>query len=103
MKQIDNFITGKFWSNCLVEAVKAKLRNKNVKVYFCKPRITENGNFQMAHFMWEDDVASYDFSDDERDGLPWYRCFWFKGAIRKFDRTFARRYSEYRNGRRKAW
>ena len=95
------FITEQFRSHCLVEAVKAKLRDKNVKIYFCKPRITENGHFQMAHFMWTDGKEDYDFSDDNGGGLPWYKCFWFKGAIRKFDHGFARRYSECRNGRRK--
>jgi len=48
--------------------------------------------------MWTDGKADYDFSDNEADGLPWYKCFWFKGAIRKFDLGFATRYSAYRNG-----
>lgn len=93
----DKFITEQYRSNCLMEALKAKLRNRNVKIYFCKPRITENGNFQMMHFMWSDGVADYDFSDNEEDGLPWYKCFWFTGAIRQFELGFAKKYSEYRN------
>lgn len=93
------FVTGEFSSNCFIEAVKAKLQDKNVKIYFCKPRITENGNFQMAHFMWTNGKADYDFSDDERDELPWYKCFYFRGAIREFECGFAKRYSIYRNGR----
>ena len=91
------FITDQYYSNCFVEALKAKSHNPNVQIFFCKPRITENGHFQMMHFMWSDEKADYDFSDNEEDGLPWYRCFWFKGAIRQFEVGFAKRYSEYRN------
>lgn len=91
------FITEKFWSNCLVEAIKARLRDKDVRIYFCKPQFTKNRKFQMAHFMWTDGKADYDFSDDDRDRLPWYKSFWFDGAIRQFDYGFAKRYSEYRN------
>lgn len=96
----DNFIyiTDKYSSNCLIEAIKAKLRNPSgVKIYFCKPRITENGNFQWLHFMWSDKNYSYDFSDDEETEIPWYRTFWYKGRIRQFKKDFAKRYTTYRN------
>lgn len=96
----DDFITDWYHSNCFIEALKARLRNPKVTIYFCKPRITENGHFQMMHFMWSDGIADYDFSDDEADGLPWYKCFWFKGAIRRFELGFAKKYSSYRNKRR---
>lgn len=86
----------------MIEALKAKIRNPQIiKVYFCKPRITENHHFQFCHFMWSDDKYDYDFSDDDRARLPWYKCFYFSGFIRKFDVGFAKRYSEYRNGKRK--
>lgn len=92
------YITEEYYSNCFFEAIKAKLRNwKEVKIYFCKPRITPNGNFQMPHFMWEDTNNSFDFSDDEYGNLPWYKCFWFKGRIRRFKRGFALKYSRTRN------
>lgn len=97
MKNKQNFISEEFYSNCCVEAIRAKLKNKQVKIFFCKPRITENGHFQMAHFMWTDGKADYDFSDNEVDGLPWYKCFWFRGRIRKFNLGFAEKYSRYRN------
>lgn len=83
----------------MVEALKAKIKNPKVKIYFCKPRITENQNFQSFHFMWSDGKADYDFSDLE--DLPSDRCFinyiLFKGVIRKFDLGFAERYCKYRN------
>ena len=93
----DKFISGEFYSNCLIEVIKAKMRNKNVTIYFCKPRITENGRFQMCHFMWSDGVADYDFSDREEHNLKWYQCLWFKGAIRQFEYGFGKRYSDFRN------
>ena len=94
------FVSGEYFSNCFIEAMKAKLRNRrNVKVYFCKPRITENGHFQMLHFMRTDGKADYDFSDNGDRGLPWYKCLWFKGRIRKFEKGFAKSYAAYRNGK----
>ena len=56
-------ISKDYISNCLIEVIKAKMRNPQVKIYFCRPRITENGNFQSLHFMWEDENGSYDFSE----------------------------------------
>lgn len=92
------YITSEFKSNCMCEAIKAKLKNwRCVKVYFCKPRITENGNFQFMHFMWSDGAHDYDFSDKEYTGLPWYKCFFFSGVIREFPLGFAEQYSKYRN------
>ncbi len=90
-------ISEEYYSNCLIEALKAKARNPEVKIYFCKPRITENGNFQMFHFMWSDGKSDYDFSDLEENGLPPYRNLLFKGVIRKFEPGFAKKYAEYRN------
>lgn len=98
-KQSYKIVSEEFLSNCMIEALKAKIRNPNVKIYFCKPRITENGHFQMFHFMWTNGNADYDFSDLEENGLPPYRNLFFKGAIRKFDLGFAERYCKYRNGK----
>lgn len=90
-------ISKEYYSNCVLEAVKAKMKNSKVKVYFCKPRITENGHFQMFHFMWSDGSADYDFSYLEKNGLPLYRNLLFKGVIRKFEPGFCERYCRYRN------
>lgn len=94
------YITPTYKSNCLFEAIRAKCTNPKIKIYFCKPRITENKHFQMCHFMWCDGINSYDFSDDESCNLPWYKCFLFNGKIRKFDKDFAEKYSSCRNNRR---
>lgn len=97
------YITPEFVSNCCIEAIKAKLKNWcGVKIYFCKPRITENRNFQFMHFMWSDGVYDYDFSDKGNTDLPWYKCFVFSGAIREFPLGFAERYCKYRNKKEKS-
>lgn len=93
-------VSKEYYSNCMIEAIKAKLKNRKVKIFFCKPRKTENGNFQMCHFMWSDGKADYDFSDMSESGLPPYKNLFFKGTVRKFDLGFAERYCKYRNVRR---
>lgn len=91
------YVTETFVSNCMLEAIKAKINNpSNVTIYFCKPRFYK-GKFQMCHFMWSDGEHDYDFSDLEEHELPWYRCFLFDGQIRQFEKGFAERYSKYRN------
>lgn len=92
------YITGKYRSNCLIEAVKAKIKNPKVKIYFCKPRITKGGKL-LPHFMWSDGKHDFDFSDsdDEDTSLRWYKCICFKGRIRQFEYGFAKRYSEWCN------
>lgn len=94
-------ISNEYCSNCMIEALKAKFFNPRVKIYFCKPRITQNGRFQMFHFMWSDNIADYDFSDLCDEERPWYKDFIFKGVIRKFDLGFAERYARYRNKRKR--
>ena len=92
-------ISKKYISNCMIEALKAKLKNRNVTIYFCKPRITENGNFQFMHFMWSDGIYDYDFSDLGYEERKPIQDLMFKGVIRRFKHGFAERYSKYRNGK----
>ena len=91
-------ISKEYRSNCMIEAIKEKMKNKKVKIYFCKPRITENGNFQMFHFMWSDGKYDYDFSNTNDEKMPWYKVLYFNGYIRKFELGFAKEYTRYRNG-----
>lgn len=95
MKNQYIIVSKMFYSNCLIEAVKAKIRNPcRVKIYFCKPKLKS----QMPHFMWDDGKASYDFSvlgDNHNECI--FDYFIFKGCIRKFDLNFAKKYSIYRN------
>ena len=92
-------ITKEYISNCMIEAIKAKLRNRNVTIYFCKPRFTENGNFQFMHFMWSDGIYDYDFSDLEYEERKPIQDLMFRGVIMRFEHGFAERYSRYRNGK----
>lgn len=40
------YITETYTSNCLLEALKAKIKNlSGVTLYFCRPQITENDDF----------------------------------------------------------
>lgn len=96
-----DIISKSYWSNCLLEALKAKINNKNIKIYFCKPRITENGNFQMFHCMWSDGEADYDFSNLDNIEHSFYKDLFYKGVIRKFNIGFAKEYSQYRNRQKK--
>jgi hypothetical protein len=77
-----------FYSNCLIEALKAKLKNpRKVKITFI-PK-SEKGS---CHFMWSDGEHDYDFGV-ERD-IKWYEVLWFKGEIRKRSLGFNEKYKE---------
>lgn len=99
MKTKYEVVSKEYRSNCMVEALKAKINNSGVTIYFCKPYIDKNGNFHMFHFMWSDGAADYDFSDLKENELPLYRSLIFRGVIRKFDLGFAEKYCRYRNGK----
>lgn len=81
-----------FYSNCLLEAIKAKIRDpKRVRVTYLPPTINE---CFCPHFMWSDGVKDYDF-DVERY-LKWYERIWFKGCIRERGLGFNQRWKAYR-------
>lgn len=89
-------VSKEYYYNCMIEALKAKIRNPKVKIYFCKP-IIKRGHFQNFHFMWSDGRTDYDFSDLNDGKMPWYKDFIFRGVLRKFPLGFAEEYSRYRN------
>lgn len=98
MRTAFQYVTEEYWSNCFIEAIKAKIRGpKHTRLYFCRPRITRNGGFQGFHFMWSNGEYDFDFSDNGETNLPWYKCLWFRGQIRQFPLGFASKYSRYRN------
>jgi hypothetical protein len=59
-------------SNCLWEAIKAKIRNPKFIIAVRTP-----------HFYWEDGENCYDFYASEQN-LPLWKTLWFEGYIRKF-------------------
>lgn len=78
-----------FYSNCLIEAVKAKLKDwKHVKLYYCKPCRGRDGTLHSFHILWDDGVASYDFSSINL--LPWYRSLLYKGCITSYSPGLAK-------------
>lgn len=92
-------VSKNYLSNCLIEAIKAKLRHpKTVKLYFCKPKW--GIHFQNLHVMWDDGEYSYDFSDTLDTQLLWWECFLYLGHIRKFKQGTSERYSKFRNRRK---
>ncbi len=99
MHYLYKYVTPKYVSNCMLEAIRAKLKDpRHVKLYFCKPTLAPD--FQMFHFMWSDGEADYDFADDSGRGkTPWYKCVLVHGRIRRFRRGVAARYTAQRNRR----
>lgn len=87
-------ISEEFYSNCLVEALKAKFKNPAIKIYFRPPYIKNNGRISSMHFMWEDANFSYDFVDSEYSGF--WKYFWHSGYICQWPKDFARRFTSYR-------
>mgnify|MGYP005767095031 CR=1 FL=1 len=86
-----------FYSNCLVEALKAKIKNpKNVKLTYvrCKGDI-------IPHFLWSDGVNDYDFGMVKTNPktVKWYNEIWFKGEIRKRHLGFNEEFKRIRLGR----
>jgi len=71
-------ITESFYSNCFIQAIKAKLINHKIKITYVSP--FKNEVF-CPHFLWSDGLNDYDFGISKH--LKWYQIFWFKGCIRK--------------------
>lgn len=67
-----------FYSNCLIEAVKAKLRNPKIKMMYCPAYFNE---VPCPHWMWTDGSKEYDFSTGL---LHWWQWIWHKGRIREY-------------------
>lgn len=78
----DEQISKTFYSNCLIEALKAKIRDpKNVKILFVSKRFTMSGRF---HYFWKKDNLVYDFKCESNVKHFW-QMFLFKGYIRAND------------------
>ena len=80
-----------FYSNCLIQALKHKLKDwKHVKLTVIPPQY--NVIF-CPHILWSDGKADYEFCTS--DALKWYQLFWFKGRIRERSLGWNKRYKEY--------
>lgn len=67
-----------FHSNCLLEAIKAKLKNpKKVRILRIPARLNA---VPCSHFMWTDGKKEYDFG--KLGHISWYQYPWHTGRIR---------------------
>ena len=69
------------YSNCIVEVVKAKMKNwSSTKIIVHKP---VKGGVRLPHALWINDGVIYDFvSNNPEPETRWWRCLWFKGKVR---------------------
>lgn len=84
-------ISKDFYSNCLIEAVKAKLKDwKHIKITYISP--FDNKVF-CPHFLWSDGKYDYDFGNagGDKNILNWTL---HKGHIRKRGLGFNQKYKE---------
>lgn len=80
-----------FWSNCIIEAVRAKLRNpKDVRFIMIWPWYNE---VWCPHLMWTDGAFEYDFHAYH---IPWWGWLWHRGFIRIKAPGWARSYIDAR-------
>lgn len=83
MNKINNKL---FYSNCFIEALKAKIKNPiKIKITFV-PRSEAN----CPHFLWSDGKNDYDFGAEKH--ISGFHILWFKGNIRKRKCGFNERY-----------
>lgn len=105
MRNKCEFVSPFYYSNCLFEAIRAKIANPKIKLYFCKPYRKPTGAIGSLHVLWEDDNYSYDFSDGNwEDNGKFWQYFLYKGCIRRWPKDFARKFSSMRNRTaKKSW
>ena len=71
-------ITKEFYSNCLFEAIKTKIKHPvKTKIKYLPAHLNE---VYCPHWMWHDGEYTYDFYRQGK--LKWYQFFWHKGYIR---------------------
>ena len=80
------YTTQPFYSNCLFEAIKAKIRHPmSVKI-----TVVKRSEAGCPHFMWSDGKNDFDFGVEKH--LTGLQKIWFKGQIRKRHLGFNERY-----------
>jgi hypothetical protein len=83
-------ISKEFYSNCFIEALKAKIKHPfKVKILYIPKKLNEEG---CPHFMWTDGTDDYEF------GIDAYvkNILLFKGAIRARGLGYANAYNQKR-------
>lgn len=87
-------IKGPFWSNCFLEAAKAKIRHP----FKVRLTIVPRSEAKCPHFLWSDGEFDYDFGAERRLSGP--QILLFRGYIRRRALGFNQKYKERM---RKAW
>ena len=82
-------ITSDYYSNCLIEAVKAKIHNPKIKITIVMPWGNE---VFCPHVLWSDGVNDFDFGNEGK-GDKWIKNWTLhKGHIRKRKLGFNEKY-----------
>lgn len=81
-------IKGPFYSNCLIEAIKAKFKDPTHVKITVVPRSEAN----CPHFLWSD--GNYDFDFGVERHLEGLHILWFEGYIRRRELGFNQKYKE---------
>lgn len=72
-------ISDEFYSNCIIEAIKAKIKNPSgIKIKYIPAHLNE---VFCPHIMWHDGEYTYDFWASGL--LTPFQVLWHKGVIRK--------------------
>ena len=87
-------VKGPFWSNCLLEAAKAKIRHP----YTVKVTVVTRSEARCPHFLWSDGEYDYDFGVERR--LVGTQILLFQGYIRRRGLGFNQK---YKKRMRKVW
>ena len=85
-KKMTENIKGPFYSNCLVEAIKQKIKHP-IKTKITVVRKSEAG---CPHFLWSDGKFDYDFGTDR--WLDGFERAWFEGYIHRRALGYNERY-----------
>ena len=85
-KQKVEYLTEPFYSNCFIEAVKAKVRHPlSIKI-----TVVKRSEAGCPHFLWGDGKNDFDFGIEKQ--LTGLEKIWYKGQIRKRRLGFNERY-----------
>ena len=80
-----------YYSNCIFEAIRAKIMFRNIKILYIPPSLNE---VFCPHFFWTDGIYEYEFRTDKK--MKWYQVFWFEGYVKKHNVGCVRNYIEKR-------
>lgn len=74
-------------SNCVIEALKAKIKNPKIKIIYLPAKINV---VRCPHIMWTNGINDYDFGTFAK--LSPLEYFWHDGSIRIFPLGYAKKY-----------